>query len=388
LKIIKRTLLILISLPFLLFSCKGENKVLEREDLFILPMGYLADELNYFLKPDSQLPGSSDLFIRDGRVYLSSSNAGKIMELNSYGDLLGFYYNPTINPEPAQYLSKGKENPVTIRKWNFREIEHLAVSDDYILVADRVEKSQGEVENNIVYNMIILRFNHDGEYVDSLGREGIQGSPFSYIQDLEVTDNGETVVLSRQGKNLQVFWFSKQGDLLYKIFLDSKSLPSMEEEGWSEGVPESVKPDRKDHKLYIKMDYFPIDDSPDAKSTSRLYTLDLNKEEYTDFFEISSLEIEINGQKLDGVYEYLGNTSTGLHFFLGSDFQGKYYLSMMDNSGAVRSTRIMFIEDSEILYRKFFLSAEGLLAGVFYEEKGARVSWWRTDKIAERYGPK
>jgi len=230
-------------------------------------------------------------------------------------------------------------------------------------------------------------FNHDGEYVDSLGREGIQGSPFSYIQDLEVTDNGETFVLTRQGQNLQAFWFSGKGDLLYKIVLDSKSLPSMEEEGWSAGVPESVKPDRTEHKLYIKMDYFPLEDTPQAKSSSRLYTLDLNQERYTGSFEISSLEVEFNGQNLDGIYEYLGNTSSGLHYFLGSDFKGRYYLNLMDSSGAVLTTRIMFIEDSEILYRKFFLSAEGLLAGVFYEERGARISWWRTDKIAERYGP-
>ncbi|MDA3957236.1 hypothetical protein [Oceanispirochaeta sp.] len=376
---------IFIILPFLFVSCTGENRVLEREDLFILPLGYMADELNYFLKPDSQLPGTSDLFIREGRVFLSSSNAGKIMELNSYGDLLGFYYNPTINPEPAQYLSEDKENPVIVRKWNFRGIDHLAVSDEYMLVADRVDESQSMIEDRILHNRIILRFDHKGQFVDYLGQEGIQGSPFAYIQDLEITDNGEAVVLTRQCQKQLVYWFSRQGDLMYKIILDKENLPIMEEGGWSAGVPESLIPDRNAQKLYIKMDYFPVNDSPDLKSVSRLYTLDLLEEKYTDFFTIATLEVEVNGQTLDGIYEYLGITSSGLHYFLGSDFSGRYHLILMDSTGAVKVERVMFIEDSGILFRRFFLSADGLLAGIFYEPKGARVSWWRTDKIADNY---
>ncbi len=381
--IVKSCLFLLIALS--LFSCRGENKVLEKEDLFILPMGYMADELNYFIKPDSQLPGSSDLFIREGRVFLSSSNAGKIMEMNSYGDLLGFYYNPTINPEPAQYQSEESDNPVIIKKWNFRGIEHLAVSDDYLLVADRVDENQSEVEDKVLHNRIILRFDHDGEFKDYIGREGVQGTPFAYIQDLEISSEGEIIVITKQGINYMVYWFSKEGQLLYKVILDNDNMPPMDGEGWSPGVPESIKPDRKLHKLYIKMDYFPIEDSPELKSVSRLYTLDLEEERYSSFFEIPPLKVELNGQNLDGVYEYLGATDSELHLFLGSDFSGRYYLSIISADGAVKTNRIMYIQDEGILFRRFFLSGEGLLAGVFYEDRGARISWWRTDKIVSRY---
>ena len=383
--ILKSCLLFCLVLSF--FACRSENRVLEKEDLFILPMGYMADELNYFVKPDSQLPGSSDLFIRDGRVYLSSSNAGKIMEMNSYGDLLGFYYNPTINPEPAQYQSEESDNPVIVKKWNFRGIEHLAVSEDYLLVADRVDESQSKVEDKILHNRIILRFNHEGEFQDAIGREGVQGTPFAYIQDLDVNSEGEMVVITKHGINYLIYWFSREGKLLYKIILDRDTLPSIDEEGWSPGVPESIKPDRTEHKLYIKIDYFPEEDSPDQRSISRLYTLDLDEERYSSFFEIPSLQVELNGQSLDGVYEYLGATKSDLHLFLGSDYSGRYYLSLIGSDGAVKTTRIMYIQDEGILFRRFFLSEDGLLAGIFYEDQGARVSWWRTDKIVSRYAP-
>jgi len=95
--------------------------------------------------------------------------------------------------------------------------------------------------------------------------------------------------------------------------------------------------------------------------------------------------VEFNGRTLDGIYEYLGPTNNGLHLFLGADFGGRYHLSIMNKDGAVKSNRLMYLQDGEILYKRFFLAENGLLAGVFYEERGARISWWRTDKIAERY---
>lgn len=366
-------------------SCRSENRVMEQEDLFILPMGYMADELNYFVKPDSQMPGTSDLFIHEGRVFLSSSNSGKIMELNSYGDLLGFYYNPTINPEPAQYMTEDGDNPVVIKKWNFRGVERLAVTDDYLLVADRVEESQSEQADGVLRNRIVLRFDRKGEYVDFLGKEGVQTTPFGFVQDLEVTSSGETVVITKEKRDYQVYWFSKEGRLLYQVNLDAEHLPPLEEEGWGPGIPETIKPDKNEHKLYIKMDYFPLVDSENMNSVSRLYTLDLQAEVYSDFFEVDNLEVEMNGQQLEGVYEYLGPTASGLHFFLGADFNGRYHLNLMNAEGAVKATRIMYIQDSNILFRRFFLSEDGLLASVFYEARGARVSWWRTDKLADRY---
>ncbi len=381
---LKRLLLFLI-LPLLFYSCSGNNKVLEREDLFMLPLGYMADELNYFIRPDTRLPGSSDLFIQDGRVYLGSSNSGKIMVLNSYGDLLGFYYNPAINPEPAQYLDKDHENPVAVKKWTFRGIEHLAVSEGTLLVADRVEESQNLVEDNILHNRIILRFDQKGNFIDYLGREGVHGTPFTFIQDLEVTAKGEIVVITNSGGGELVYWFSREGKLLYKVILDQDKLPSMEGAGWNPGVPESIKADQKEHKLYIKIDYFPERDRLDLASVSRLYTLDLEQEIYTGFFDIPALSIELEGQVLDGVYEYLGPVDGNLHFFLGSDFKGHYFLSIMNSEGAVKTKRSMYIQDEGVLFRKFFLAGNGLLAGIFYEPEGARVSWWRTDKVAGRY---
>ena len=385
---IKRLFLsILLAGPLLFFSCRSEQKLLEKEDLFVIPMGLMADELDYFYRSSSLLPGRSDLYVLNGRIYLTSSHAGKIMEMNSYGNLLSLIYNPQTNPEPAQYLKQDnkEESLIRIRKWNFRNIDHIAVNNKGLFVVDQVDDSLAVYDDQVLYNRIILRFNEEGEYLDSIGQEGINGTPFSYIQDLQITGRGDIVVITQSAPDLKVFWFSSRGQLLYKVILDKEHMPKVEEEGWSPGQAEKISADLSEYKLYLKVDYFPLDDSPDKNSQSRLYTLDLQAEAYSEFFDIPRFEITLGDQTIEGVNEYLGVIAGGLHFFIGSNYSGRSFLTIMDSKGAVRTTRTLKIQDQDVIFKKLYLDPQGLLAGIFYEKNGARISWWRADRIAERY---
>ena len=382
-----KTVSILLLGVLIFFSCRSENKLLDKEDLFVVPMGVMADELDYFYRSDSLLPGESDVYVKNGRIYLTSSHAGKIMEMNSYGDLLSLIYNPETNPEPSHYQKQDnkEENLIRIKKWNFRSIEHIAVNDEGLLVVDQVDENLSTLTDRGLYNRIILRFDSEGEYIDSIGQEGINGTPFAYIQDLQITERGDVVVISQSASDNTVSWFSSAGQLLYKVILDKDHLPVVEEEGWSIGQAEKISADLSEYKLYIKVGYFPLSDSPDQKALSRLYTLDLQAEEYTEYFDVPRFEIELGEQVIEGVNEYLGTVSGGLHFFLGSNYSGRYFLTVMDEKGAVKTNRVLRIEDQDIIYKKLFLDPSGLLAAVFYEETGARLSWWRADRIVERY---
>ena len=382
---------ILFTFVFLLVSCRSDNKLLEKEDLFIIPMGVAADELDYFYRGSSLLPGTSDLYIQNGRIFVSSSHAGKVVEMNSYGDLLSLIYNPQTNPEPAHYQksgSSGKDSLLRIRKWNFRNIEHIAISDRGLYVVDQVDDTMVSKSDQFLYNRILLRFDEEGEYLDSLGQEGINGTPFPYINDLQITEKDDLVVITQSTGDFIVFWFSPEGSLLYKIIVKKSDLPKVQEGSWGLGQVEKITADPAESKLYLKIAYFPLDDTRDRTALSRLYTLDLEKEEYTNFFEIPHFEVNMGDQAIEGVNEYLGAISGGFHFFLGSDYNGKYHLTIMDSTGAVKTTRVLNIQDQDIIYKKLYLAPSGLLAGIFYEEGGARISWWRADRIAEKYAEK
>ena len=70
--------------------------------------------------------GSIDTSIamRDGFFYIANSESKKIMELNSYGDLLTIYYNEDFNPVPSfskeQTVPAQQEKPYPIRSITLR----------------------------------------------------------------------------------------------------------------------------------------------------------------------------------------------------------------------------------------------------------------------------
>ena len=86
--------LILFTLPFLFFSC-SKNDVVEsisENQLFTIPYGNFEEQLSVY---DLNNVGTvrNGITMRDGFFYITDGNAEKILETNSYGDLLTLFYN-------------------------------------------------------------------------------------------------------------------------------------------------------------------------------------------------------------------------------------------------------------------------------------------------------
>ena len=79
---------------FILFSCynSGSAKSIESEKLFTLEYGKFDNQLNLF---NISSIGNINTYIamRDGFFYIANGESSKIMEMNSYGDLLTLYFN-------------------------------------------------------------------------------------------------------------------------------------------------------------------------------------------------------------------------------------------------------------------------------------------------------
>ncbi len=85
---------LLVAVLLLSVSCRRSGVVasVSERKLFSLKYGSFEDELNLF-----NLSQAGDvrtyMAMRDGFFYVANGEAKKIMELNSYGDLLTLYYN-------------------------------------------------------------------------------------------------------------------------------------------------------------------------------------------------------------------------------------------------------------------------------------------------------
>ena len=83
-------------------------------------------------------------------------------------------------------------------------------------------------------------------------------------------------------------------------------------------------------------------------------------------------------------FDFLGVTQSGWLFFIISDDSG-YTIQMIQEDGQKIIKRHLNINNSEVLYNDFTLSAEGILSVLLAYEDKANVLWWRTDSLIDAF---
>ena len=160
-------------LAIIFFSCTESSGVISLDDneLFTLKYGNFEDQLNLFSLA-SPAPVRTSLAMRDGFFYIANGEAQKVLELNSYGDLLSIYYNGEGNPTPSFADATDSQIVSTTRKaveYPFNSLGAIAAdSRKYIYVVDQLppERHEQDVENRLLLSQIVLRFASDGTFID------------------------------------------------------------------------------------------------------------------------------------------------------------------------------------------------------------------------------
>ena len=87
-------------IPFIFIGCLkgGLVQSINETNLFTIPYGVFEEQLSV-----SNLNNvgyvAYGIYMRDGFFYIVNGESGKILELNSYGDLLSIFYNDETNSE-------------------------------------------------------------------------------------------------------------------------------------------------------------------------------------------------------------------------------------------------------------------------------------------------
>lgn len=398
----KRITPLLIALPLLfIFACNGnEQKTLEREKLFELEIGKMEDQLDMLQLQGVPFRQKTRILMRNGLFYISNGASQKVMEFTGYGDILSLYYNPQENPEPFLLRENAPDNEVSNRRafqYPFREVGEIAISSDKtLLVEDRVSEMQQEYDEEIqaMLNRVVLRFNQHGDFVDYIGREGSGGTPFPYIESIQVTNSDEIVVISRSIQHWFVYWFSPQGSLLYQATISRSNLPIPE---GSELMPSlgTVSADIDEHLLYLKIDYYGSDEEESSGKRnvyfehSRIWWYDLRKEQYSGSvavplrFEEFRLSEFDESKKIRRLYELMGNSRGNVFFLMTHDHGSLFELLILRRDGSVIQRNYIEIPEESIIYRDFHLNHSGVLSALLVHEYSADVVWWRTDRFLE-----
>lgn len=394
------TFSVFLSASVFFLSCKDNKTVssIEEKEVFKLQYGNFEDQLNLF---DLRNVGSinTSLVMRDGFFYILNGEARKIMQMNSFGELMTFYYNPEFNASPS--YASGQDIKEATRKaveYAFNDLSYITVdSRKYLYVVDKLPLDRQEQDNKkkLVLSQIVLRFDSNGKFLDYIGQQGPGGTPFPYIKGVYTNKANELIVVSYSSEGYYIYWFSTDGYLLYQVPVMAGTVPNpfhAEEKDTFSNVT-AIIPDYNSRVLYLDIDYYAnhIDESSRLQSgvdylSSRVYSLDVESGTYGDPVEILPNSEQVtegfSNEHYEIPYDFLGVTESGWLFFIVNTDSG-FDLEIIQGDGQRILRRKLTCDRKKLLYYSFDLSDTGILSALLVNDENARVVWWRTDSLIQ-----
>ena len=392
----------------LLTSCKGNNfkEELTENKLFSLNYGNYEKEIYLFdLENTKQIKTTH--IMKDGLFYILNGESSKLIELNSYGDLLSIIYNETLNPQPefinetnekvnsALEEQSGTSTKIAV-KYPFNNIGPHAVDNNkniYIvdyLPANRFEEDEN---NESVLRQIVLKFAPDGSFINYFTQDGLEGKPFSNIHSIHTNANNELIVICFTEQQYTAYWFSQEGTLINRYSINKSmithadvDLKNIDYVSLEQILPAYNKP-----ILYLKFDYYDstIDESTKITSgvkflKSVVYPLNVLTNTFERAISIPAYEKSIKKSYGTEIflhpYTFLGTAQNGVLYFYITNEKGLALLITNKNSKKIIEHQIE-IPFNDSLYQYFSLSNNGILSALIAHEEKMDVSWWRTDSL-------
>lgn len=368
------------------------------EELFVLPIGKTETDLAFFTDRQISPLKETQIKMRDGLIYILDPGAGKLMEFNSYGEILTLWYNPDRNPKPVllkeeKDISRNTEKEATKKAFPFRFYHPTGFavnSQKQIYIADRLpdESAVDSAEYGLTLNHTVICFGKTGKAEYFLGQEGVSGNPFPYITDISVDKNDCLNITSYTATGKVFFKYDSKGNLLHKTVISDKMIPSVQKETVSRQA--EILPATNSDNILIRTDLY--SERSNSNSTVHydflktvIWAYDLKENSFRGYFNLPNTETKVSDTASWAENSYPVMLSTD-----GFDHRGNLYFSSIEQEDTERvlilnqisrniETKRIFTGFEKSIMLKRFVTPEGIILGiVFYPEK-AVIYWWRTD---------
>ena len=400
-------LLLSLAAATFLFSCRQEGaEELEKEVLFDLGFGKMEDQINFFVENDLDRQKKNRIIMKDGFFYVSNALSAKVMEFNSYGDIINLFYNVEKNPAPVLLSPRAATGEAATRNlypYPFQDVGEIALGRNKTLyVDDRISLNRRERDDElgVILERIVLQFDRDGRFIDYVGQEGNGGTPFPYIEKIRVTERDELVVFTRNTGGWRVFWFSPQKKPLYVVDILNDQLPVPDSLGAPDllAILENLECSLMERRLYAKIDYYAESIAQESAAGngfggSYVWWLDLEDETYGGRVKIPSHVKDSEKPQMfeedttELLYELIG-MAQGDHLFLASlEGRNSYNLLILKPDGLVVKNSTINLGEERLESRQFFVTPQGILTGFLGWSDRVEIAWWRTDRFIQEEEP-
>jgi hypothetical protein len=382
----------------ILGSCSREKiPSVTRKDLFTISIGRQEDQIDLFNLEGERSKRKTGIAMRDGLLYVSNGNGGKIVRYNSYGDLLFMIYNEEQNPPPLT-LRRNNDNQGVVTRWAFsyplREPGLIAVdSRKHLYVEDRIPREQYgfDGENKALLDRMVIHFDIDGRFVEYLGQEGVGGTPFPHIIGIYTSVNDELAVVCRLPTGWNTYWFDASGTLLYRIQLKNDAIPIPQDRDLVVPFINSVCVSPDERRLYLKVDYYrdTYDESTNTRSGSEpdssvIWIMDVENGTYIRTIEVPFYEFmvtENNRKVIENMFYSMLGVIKNSKIFLCFPVEGGYSILILSSESQEQRRGFIRVDNEELQYTTFNISAEGILSALLATDEDIRMVWWRTDEL-------
>lgn len=388
-------------LPCFLFllsiSCgaRSTDSSLEQKKQFSLEIGKMEDQIDLMQLEGVPFQHKIRLFMKDGIYYVSNGASFKVLKFSSYGDLLALYYNSQKNPEPVLLRNSADSDTIANRNayvYAFRKAGEIAVSSEgMLLVEDEVATDIAYFDEQLgaMLKKVILRFSPEGMLIDFLGQEGIGGTPFPYIEKLLLNEKDEIIVVSRTLDRRFVYWYSRHGDLLYRVVFEEDALPVPDP--FFIASLDTVFPDPTQPLLFLKVDYYHDEQSEGENHSFAFYKSSIRVLSAATGELVSQFDLPktyktygsgqfFSSEKEEVLFLFAGVAREHL-FFLSPRSERQYQLYLLRKDGVAAQKALMDLDDADTVYRSFFLTSAGILTAFVGEKLAVSVVLWRTDRL-------
>lgn len=392
------TFCVSILLLVLFNSCKKSGiESIGENNLFSIPYGNFEEQISI---SDLNNVGNCrfGISMRDGFFYIINGESKKLMEFNSYGDLLTLFYNE--DSITSKLISKSKRPDASIHHeiaFPFDYPGKLVVDSNkniYTVCSIPRDRQERSDDGSMLFSQTVLRIARDGSSVDYIGQQGPGGTPFPYIKNIYTTEKDELVVVAKSTEGVIVYWLATDGFLKYMIPIQEKDVPlikGIDDNSEVYLTVENVIPDTNQYKLYLKVDYYStyVDEESKVQSgvnyiQTSLLTFDIDSASFEDSITIPPYEeyvvADYSRLTYKSPYDFLGVTKSGWKFFIAKNDKG-YNLEIIQNENQKILRRQIEADHNNILFSSMFLSSDGLLTVLYVEKESARVVWYRTDNL-------
>jgi hypothetical protein len=370
---------------------------IQRESLFSLDIGPMEDQVALYNLDGNGMKRHIELAMRDGFFYITDSNGGKVVQYNSYGNLLFMIYNDETNPQPINLGTKSA-NGTQVTRWAFTYPLHsagkIAVdSRKHIYVEEQLphERRGFDAENKALLDSVLLHFDADGRFIEYLGQGGQGGSPFPHMTGLYGSIMDEIAVVCRLPTGWNTYWYSAQGEQLFLIQLNNSAIPAPPDWQGSSVSVDAIMAAPDARKLYIKVDYYQdvYDESTNTRVSSEpvrslIWILNVEKGIYENSVEVPFYEYSYSERGRTSyirlLYSMMGLVRDGGILLYFPDEAG-YAILRMNSDGHGQRRGFINIDPAGIKFNNFYLSPDGILSALLVDDWKINVVWWRMDRF-------